>query len=517
MVQPHSTDCFAEAARCRAGGQPDEPLPSHRAARVLLIDDDQSVSSAQIRRLFASAGHEFTTVQTGALGIDHIRRSAPDVVLLEQRLPDQAGLAVHEAIRALDARIPVIFLTSESSADATIQAMRQGAFEYLRKPLDLPRLQAAMEGALDVVQRRHLASVPSGAEGAGTAEAFVGQSDAMLEAYKAIGLVSSLNVPVLITGETGTGKDVAARAVHAHSARASRRFLALNCAAIPENLLESELFGHERGAFTGADRRQLGKFEQCDGGTLLLDEIGDMPLSLQAKILRVLQEQSFQRLGGSETIHTNVRVIAATHRDLRALVAEGRFRADLYYRLAVCAIRLPPLRERGDDLSLLAHHFLGCYSRELGRDVRLIAPEAMARLRAYHWPGNVRELQSVLKQALLRASGLVLVPAVLPDLHASAPASERSTFGSPSERATVASTLDDIIDLHLNPEMNDLYAVIHEEVDRQLFTRVLDFTNGNQRQAARVLGVARATLRKKFRDLALRITHEVAERGRAAP
>ena len=238
----------------------------------------------------------------------------------------------------------------------------------------------------------------------------------MQEVYKAIGRVADQTFPVLITGESGTGKELVARAIYQHSPRAKAPFLALNCAAIPETLLESELFGHEKGAFTGAERRRIGKFEQVNGGTLFLDEIGDMPLPAQAKILRVLQEQAFERVGGSETICTDVRLIAATHRDLKAWSAEGKFRQDLYYRLGVFTIHLPPLRERGDDLALLVQFYLRRVSRELGREVREVAPEALERLRGYSWPGNMRELQSVLKQAILRAHGPVLLPEFLPEL-----------------------------------------------------------------------------------------------------
>ena len=331
--------------------------------------------------------------------------------------------------------------------------------------------------------------------------AFIGSSSAMLEACKGIGRVAAQDVPLLILGESGTGKERAARAVHQHSARATAPFLALNCAAIPENLLESELFGHERGAFTGADRRRIGKFEQCSGGTILLDEVGDMPLPLQAKILRLLQEQAFQRVGGTETIRTNVRVIAATHRDLRALAAEGKFREDLYYRLAVSTIRLPPLRERGEDLPILVRHFLARYNRELGRDVRDVSPEAMARLRAHSWPGNVRELQSVLKQALLRATGTVLISGFLPDL---SPGPRVS--GSPG----AGFDLGGLIGRSLTPDASEVYAEVHHQVDRLLLTRVLEYTNGNHRHAARLLGVARQTMRVKLRALGLYVTHVVA-------
>src|SRR5258707_2995830 len=245
--------------------------------------------------------------------------------------------------------------------------------------------------------------------------AIVGSCPAKREVYKAIGRVGNQDVPVLITGESGTGKELVGRAIYQHGPRAKGPFLALNCAAIPENLLESELFGHEKGAFTGADRRRIGKFEQCNGGTLFLDEIGDMPPATQARMLRVLQEQAFERVGGNETVRTDVRLIAATHRDLKARSAEGKFRPDLYYRLGVFTIHLPPLRERGDDLPLLVQHYVRRFSRELGREVREVAPETLEHLRRYGWPGNIRELQSVLKQALLQASGAILLPAFLPE------------------------------------------------------------------------------------------------------
>ena len=380
--------------------------------------------------------------------------------------------------------------------------MRRGACDYLCKPLDGRRLQQSVVEALSVAaDRGHLVDIPEDAAEMDGRATFVGRSQAMLEVCKAIGLVSAQDVAVLITGETGTGKEVAARALHRHSARAAAPFLALNCAAIPENLLESELFGHERGAFTGAERRSVGKFEQCSGGTILLDEIGDMPLHLQAKILRLLQEQAFQRVGGNETIRTDVRVIAATHRDLRTLVAEGKFRADLFYRLAVCTIDLPPLRERGDDLPLLAQHFLSVYGRELRRDVRDIAPEAMEQLCAYPWPGNVRELQSVMKQALLRARGRVLHLAFLPDL---------SLRADRPSASTEQLDLDGFISGHLGPETTDLYEVTHREVDRLLLARALEHVNGSQRQAAQLLGISRQTMRFRLRTLAMRVAHTVA-------
>jgi two-component system nitrogen regulation response regulator GlnG len=332
------------------------------------------------------------------------------------RLPDLSGLEVYQRLREMDARIPVVFITASTTADTAIEAMRQGAYDYLFKPLDLQQLWAVVGQALELGRLiQEPVAVPEAPPGEDHGDAIIGSCPAMREVYKAIGRVADQNVIVLITGESGTGKELVARAVYQHSARAKAPFLAINCAAIPENLLESELFGHEKGAFTGADRRRIGKFEQVSGGTLFLDEIGDMPQATQGKILRLLQDQTFERVGGNETIRTDVLLIAATHRDLKAWFEEGKFRPDLYYRLSVFTIHLPPLRERGDDLPLLVRHYLRRFSRELGRDLHEITPEALERLRRHSWPGNIRELQSVLKQALLQATGNVLIPGFLPE------------------------------------------------------------------------------------------------------
>jgi two-component system nitrogen regulation response regulator GlnG len=344
----------------------------------------------------------------------------------------------------------------------------------------------------------------------------VGSCPAMQEVYKAIGRVAGHAFPVLITGESGTGKELVARALYEHGPRAGAPFLALNCAAIPEQLLESELFGHEKGAFTGADRRRMGKFEQCSGGTLFLDEIGDMPLALQAKLLRVLQDQSFERVGGNETIRTDVRLVAATHRDLKKWVAEGRFRADLYYRLGVFTIHLPPLRERGEDLPLLVEHYLRHFSRELGREVRQAAPEALERLGNYAWPGNVRELQSVLRQALLRASGSVLLQAFLPPLAGEALAAVAIPAGAP---LAPDANLKAFVSSCLNSAPGDLYDEAHRHMDRLLLAQVLTHAGGNQCQAASRLGVSRMTLRRRLRELGLKASRWPAgeERGADRP
>ena len=476
-------------------------------AHLLLIDDDSALVPEQVRQAFPAPGHRVVIANTGSQGLAHVRAELPDVVLLDLRLPDQSGLDVFQQIRCLDARIPVIFVTMTKGADAAIEAMKQGAYDYLFKPLDLHQLRRVVGEALDVARRMREPAVLAHTDPDTDVEgAVIGSCPAMREVYKAIGRVAGQNVTVLITGESGTGKELVARAIYQHSDRERAPFLALNCAAIPENLLESELFGHEKGAFTGADRRRIGKFEQTSGGTLFLDEIGDMPLALQSKILRVLQEQTFERLGGSETIRTDVRLIAATHRDLKAASDEGKFRPDLYYRLGVFTIHLPPLRERGEDLSMLVRHYLRRFNRELGREVQEVAPEAMEQLQRYAWPGNIRELQSVLKQALLNAHGRVLHPAFLPETFGGAGTSA-AALAQPT--AAPVFSFETFIQEQLKGATGDLYAEAHHQLDRILLPLVLRFTEGNQLRAAQLLGIARQTLRAKLRDLGVSVVRTV--------
>jgi DNA-binding NtrC family response regulator len=468
-------------------------------AHLLLIDDDPVMTPGQLRQAFPTPPHWVEVAGTGAKGLQRAGAVAPDVILLDLRLPDQSGLEVYQQLRSIDARIPVIFITMAKGADAAIEAMKQGAYDYLFKPLDLHQLQQVVGEALEVVQRmRQPAVVAETAKDPDVDGTIVGSCPAMREVYKAVGRVAAQDVPVLITGESGTGKELVARAIYQHGPRAKGPFLALNCAAIPENLLESELFGHEKGAFSGADRRRIGKFEQCSGGTIFLDEIGDMALALQAKILRLLQEQAFERVGGNETVRTNVRLIAATHRDLEAWSAEGKFRPDLYYRLGVFTIHLPPLRERGDDLPLLVHHYVRRFNRELGREVREVASKAMEKLCGYSWPGNVRELQSVLKQALLRSTGPVMIPAFLP-----------SPMGAPRTAATAALSADESAPLEsfirrrLHAGSNDVYVEALRRFEQFLLPLVLQSTGGNKVHAARILGISRLTLRTKLREMGL--------------
>jgi two-component system nitrogen regulation response regulator GlnG len=498
--------------------QKDAVCAERMMSHVLLIDDDPLLIAEQLGHIFPRPAHKLSVARSGGEGLAAVRASVPDVVLLDLRLPDQSGLSVYEAIRKHDARLPVVFITSDKTADPAIEAMKRGAFNYIGKPLDLKKLEAIVLEAIDLSRRmRAPVRLQPSQPDIGDDVALFGNCSAMLDVYKKIGLVAAQDVIVLITGESGTGKELVARAIYQHGKRAKAPFLALNCAAIPEGLLESELFGHEKGAFTGAERRRIGKFEQYSGGTVLLDEIGDMPLPLQAKLLRVMQDQSFERVGGNETIRTDVRLIAATHRDLKSRVAEEKFRLDLYYRIGVFTIHLPPLRERDEDLPLLAQHFVRRFSRELGRDIREIAPETMARLRAYAWPGNVRELEGTLKQAMLHAQGYTLTPSSLPPLAEplASVAGAGDVVSTPSQQGRCEPAARERFDVEafvrqrLRTGPGELYGDTRDYVDRMLFKVVLDFTQGNLSAAAEMLGISRQTMRGKLRALGISVGHSV--------
>jgi two-component system nitrogen regulation response regulator GlnG len=480
--------------------------------KLLVVDDERSVRHA-FSRVFEESDVALLTASTGAEGVEMVTRHEPDSVVLDIMLPDRSGLEVLKDIQAVDSTIPVIFITGSSTSESAIEATRLGAFDYLVKPLDFGEIEELVRRAFEIrrLAREPVALAPGPEEIPTSGDVLVGSCAAMQAVYKAIGRVAPQTVTVLIHGESGTGKELVARAIYQHSNRSDGPFLAVNCAAIPEALLESELFGHEKGSFTSADRRRIGKFEQCSGGTLFLDEIGDMPRALQGKILRVLQDQAFERVGGNETIRTDVRIIAATNRDLENMVARETFRGDLFYRLNIYTIMLPPLRARQDDLPLLINHFLARANRELGRQVRTVAPETIEALRGYAWPGNVRELQSVLKRAVLQAAGSVLVPGFLPDLataeHASAQESHAASYASSSQ-------WEHFIDERIAAGSQAVYDEAVALTERQIITGVLRRTGGNQVQASKILGITRTTLRSKLRTLGItlgRVVHDEDE------
>ena len=485
---------------------------------LLLIDDEESVRYS-FRCVFSSADVEVLTAASAAEGVEQFRQHAPDVVVLDLLLPDRSGLDVFRELHALAPKTPVVFITAHGTTQTAIETMKGGAFDYLVKPLDLDRLSQVLDRAFDAAR---LMGVPAELPVEGQRDQIVGRSSVMQEMCKAIGRVAPQDVNVLITGESGTGKELVARALYGHGRRADRPFLAINCAAIPENLLESELFGHEEGAFTGASRKRIGKFEQCGAGTLFLDEIGDMPALLQAKILRVLQEQRFERIGGSETIQTRVRVLAATNQDLPRLVAEGHFRKDLLYRLNGVTIHVPPLRERLEDVAELANYFLFRFDRELGLDLRGFAPDVLELFLAYSWPGNVRELQGAVKQAMITASGHLIRREFLP-LHLTAgghvaplPAAPEAN-GKPTSQAEDHLNLEATIDALLKRADGKLHAEVIAAVERVLFARVLRHTHGHQTRASELLGLDRSTLRTRLRALGLAFDKTLGEMPRPEP
>lgn len=404
--------------------------------KILVIDDDRSVRHIVSSGLNGHHGFEVITAADGDAGLTLMQEHQPTVCLLDVFLPEYNGIELFRKIRALDRKLPVIFITGDTSSETAIEAMRAGAFDYLAKPLNIEQLRKLTFSA---AKARNLMDQPVAlpvGEGTVEGERFVGNSKSMIEVFKDIGRVASQNVTVLIRGESGSGKELVARALVNHSDRSDRPFVAVNCAAIPDQLLESELFGHEKGSFTGAERRRIGRFEQCSGGTILLDEIGDMSSVIQGKVLRLLQDQKFERVGGNELIATDVRIIAATNRPLEQLAKENEFRDDLLYRLNGFTISLPPLRNRRDDIPALLEYFLRRAKSDMNRpELSGIAPDALELLVDYDWPGNVRQLQSVVRQALLNTTGTVIGSDNLPGFIRN-PRLEHDQFRNTSGAAT---------------------------------------------------------------------------------
>jgi nitrogen regulation protein NR(I) len=476
-------------------------------SRLLVVDDEPNVQYSLVKSL-QSGTLEVLTAGTAREGIDLVRQKSPDAVILDVRLPDMSGLDAFDQIRQLDPRLPVIIITAFATTETAIEAMKRGAFEYLLKPVDFHQLRELVAKAVELSRVRHVPALfneqdlPNDA----TVDRIVGQTPDMQAVYKAIGRVAPLDVPVLITGESGTGKELVARAIYQHSPRSVGPFLAINCAAIPEGLLESELFGHEKGSFTGADRRRIGKFEQADKGTLFLDEIGDMTLATQPKLLRLLQEQRFERVGGDETIRTDVRVLAATNQEIDDKVTSARFRRDLLYRLKVFTIHLPPLRERREDLPLLIAHFLRQLNHALGKRVNSVAPDALFVLESYRWPGNVRELQSAIKYAYIQSAGEVITRDCLPSYLTGEPPAAAPNLAVPEARGLdVVAVVNHLLDAG----ESDVYEKTIAAVDRVIMETIMRRVKANQVQASELLGISRTTLRAKLRNLGLAIEKQL--------
>ncbi|MFK7769071.1 MAG: sigma-54-dependent transcriptional regulator [Mariniblastus sp.] len=479
--------------------------------RILAIDDDRTVLRL-IEKAFENSDVELTAVATAEEGLPLLVDGEVDVCLLDIMLPDMSGLELAKKIRSIDARLPVIFITSMDDSDTAIEAMKLGAYEFCTKPLDIAQVQDFVERAFNARRLMRSPVIFSGtAEMPATdGDQLVGKSPKMVEVYKQIGRVAAQHVPVLIRGESGTGKELIARAIYQHSQRSEECYLAVNCAALSETLLESELFGHEKGAFTGAERRHIGKFEQCNDGTIFLDEIGDMSELLQSKVLRLLQEQKFERVGGTKTIVTDGRIISATNRNLEQMIEENEYRLDLYHRINAFEIFLPPLRERGEDIDLLINFFIRKFSKQLGKNVEGISPEALEMLRSHSWPGNVRELQSVIRRSLLMSTGPVIVPeSVKGELHNSNDVPTDSTFAAPASLSASVG-VDAFVQTRIKEGSTDIYAETLEMMERKLITKILGETSGNQSQASELLGITRGSLRNKIRALGIVIEQVVS-------
>jgi nitrogen regulation protein NR(I) len=467
-------------------------------SKILVVDDESNVLAA-FQEMLAGEGHQVLTADSAEAAMSSVESDQPDLVILDVCMPGMNGLDALRAIRQRHAKLPVIVMTGQGTTSTAIEATKRGAFDYHVKPFEPEAMLQTIDRALQAARlmHRHVAVAPE--TPTATIDAIIGHSPAMQDVYKLIGRVAATDATVLIRGESGTGKELVARAVYQHSNRAHAPLLVLNCTAVPESLLESELFGHERGAFTGAVARRIGKFEQAGGGTLFLDEIGDIPHSTQAKILRVLEEKEFQRVGGNETIRTDVRLLAATNRDLEKAMADGKFREDLYHRLNVVTIQLPPLRERCDDIPKLVDYFLQRFSAELKIEQPPISDDALGLLRRHPWPGNVRELEHCIHRTLILTRGHPLQSIDL-SLEPWGTRSSNSLLQATDDR--LVAIVRDYFDSYRGSRPHGDFLEIAE---RRLIEEALRRANGNQSQAAKLLGLTRPTLHAKLHKLGLHV------------
>jgi len=466
--------------------------------RILVADDEESIRWV-LSRALKKQGFSVDLAEDGKQALSMFRSNRYDLAVLDIKMPGLQGLELLKQVQEEFPETLVVIMTAESTMENAVTAMKNGAYDYLTKPFDLDALDAiilkaqkAAEVSDQIGQLKEELQ-----EQYSFGRSIIGNSQPMQDVYKTLGRVASSDVTVLVTGESGTGKELIARAIHFNSNRLGKPFLAINCAAIPRELLENELFGHERGAFTGATDRKAGKFEQANGGTLFLDEIGDMPLELQAKLLRVLQEKEITRTGGSQTMQIDVRIVAATNQNIAELVEEKKFREDLYYRLNVVPINLPALNQRKDDIPALVEFFLKRAQEELGVGPIECSKESLSLLKRHNWPGNVRELENVIKRATLLSPNHILMPSDFPGL--------LSTKGSKNQdeslEALVARKLENSLAQMDLQELDNLYEMVLHQVERPLINIILQQTRGNQVRTAEILGINRNTLRKKIKTL----------------
>jgi two-component system nitrogen regulation response regulator GlnG len=468
--------------------------------RILIADDEESMRWV-LSKALSKQGYQVDLAESGEEALALCRKNHYELAVLDIKMPGMSGLDLLSKLQEEQPQTLVVIMTAESSMKNAIEAMKRGAYDYITKPFDLEALDA-------IIFKAQKASAVSDEVSRLKQElkdhyqldrTIIGQSPVMQDVYKVLGKIAPSDVTVLITGESGTGKELIARAVHFNSPRLGKPFIALNCAAIPRELLESELFGHEKGSFTGATERKAGKFEQANGGTLFLDEIGDMPLELQAKLLRVLQEREVTRTGGSSTIQVDVRIVAATNQELKEKVQSKEFREDLYYRLNVVPLELPPLRDRREDIPPLVEYFIGRAQESYQTNAQGLTPEALKALSEYRWPGNVRELENVIQRAALLSPDALLRPDDFPELTATSSAESNES----SLEGLIATKLHNSLSQMDLQDMDNLYEMVLHQMERPLINIVLDKMRGNQVKAAEILGINRNTLRKKIQVLGI--------------
>ena len=468
--------------------------------QILVVDDEQNlrrVLSAQLER----DGYDVQTAEDGEEAMRTLADHHIDLVITDLRMPKMDGMELLRQALELEPELPIVMITAHGTVDNAVEALKTGAFDYITKPFDQAEVRTIVRKALKTRDLSATEATRPGQTRAPARYGIIGKSAAIEELYAVLDRVSDTPTSVLVSGESGTGKELVARALHEHSSRSSKPFIKVNCAAIPKDLMESELFGYERGAFTGAVGSKPGRFELASGGTLFLDEIGTIPVEMQVKLLRALQESEFERVGGIKTIHVDVRLIAATNSDLKKEIAAGTFREDLYYRLNVVPIRLPPLRERAEDIPLLVQHFVEKFNARLGKTIEAVSGETQALLASYPWPGNIRELENVIERAVLFCDGAQLRPDDLPpdvrDQGRSAPAT------SPSQPPIESPASSDGLKEQVKAAMSRL--------ERELILKALDQTGGNVTHAARLLKISRKGLQLKMKELGLRERDERAE------
>ena len=494
---------------------------------ILVIDDDDDLRYS-LKRVLSARQYNVVEANSGEAGLQMAEEHGPDVILLDNRMGGMSGIEALQHLRGANPNAMIILMTAYGTTQTTIEAMKFGAFDYIMKPFDPKKILSLIDSALEASRDLDRANQVEKAEGVSAEEiegGIIGSSSAMQTVFKMIGQVAASDVTVMVTGESGTGKELIARAIFQNSLRSQKPYIAVNCAAIPDNLIESELFGHEKGAFTGATTQRIGKFELCDGGTIFLDEIGDMALATQTKILRALQEGEIQRVGSSETVKVDVRLLAATNKPLEEMVKEKTFREDLYYRLNVVRIQLPPLRERMEDVPLLVDFVLKRLARDSKADAKAISPEAMAVLSKYTWPGNVRELENLIYRSAVMAQGDTILIKDLPQELVTAVGDEglltRSPFpesirSSIDDRAQVVGSVEvpkaeaPVVDASMGMSFGEPFEEVYkqlreahgtnilEHAEREIIKRTLADVGGKQVKAAEILGMTRATLRKRI-------------------